>query len=86
MCGRPPSEHSWDTRSICNFYLGATGSNLTKDQEDAIYAAYLGISVLKTMCRKANLKLGEQRSQELLTELGVAFPFIPERVGLSALR
>jgi hypothetical protein len=59
---------------------------MTKDQKDAIYAAYLGICVLKTMCRKAKLVLGERRAQELLTELGEAFPFIPERVGRSALR
>ena len=59
---------------------------MRKDQEDAIYAAYLGICVLQTMCRKVGLDLAVTRSQELLTELGTAFPFIPERVGLSALR
>lgn len=59
---------------------------MTKDEEDAIYAAYLGICVLQTMCRKAGLSMGEQRSKDLLVELGTAFPFIPERVGLSALR
>ena len=59
---------------------------MTTDQEDAIYSAYLGICVLKTMCRKAGLVLGEQRSKELLVELGAAFPFIPERVAHSALR
>jgi len=59
---------------------------MTKEQEDAIYAAYLGICVLQTMCRKAGLVLGEQRSRELLFELGTAFPFVPERVGRSALR
>lgn len=59
---------------------------MTKDQEDAIYAAYLGICVLQTMCRKAGLSLGTTRSGELLFDLGTAFPFIGERVGLSALR
>jgi hypothetical protein len=59
---------------------------MTKDQEDAIYAAYLGICVLQTMCRKAGLCGGETRSKELLVELGTAFPFIPERIALSALR
>ena len=37
---------------------------MTKDQEDAIYAAYLGISVLQTMCRKAGLTMGVQRSTD----------------------
>lgn len=59
---------------------------MTTEQEDAIYAAYLGICVLQTMCRKAGLTMGVQRSTELLTELGTAFPFIAERVALSALR
>ncbi|MDE2471084.1 MAG: hypothetical protein KGL35_20650 [Bradyrhizobium sp.] len=59
---------------------------MTKEQKDAVYAAYLGICVLQTMCRKAGLTMGEQRSRELLTELGTAFPFIPERVAKSALR
>ena len=59
---------------------------MNKDQEDAVYSAYLGICVLQTMCRKAGLKMAEDRASELLMELGMAFPFIPERVGLSALR
>ena len=59
---------------------------MTTEQEDAIYAAYLGICVLKTMCRKAELTMGEQRAGEMLTELGEAFPFIGERIGRSALR
>ena len=59
---------------------------MTKDQEDAVYAAYLGVCVLKTMCQKAGLALGEQRAKELLSEIGTAFPFVPERVGRSALR
>lgn len=59
---------------------------MTKDQEDAIYSAYLGICVLKTMTRVAKLAMAERRSAELLKELGEAFPFIAERVALSALR
>ena len=61
-----------------------TKGAMTKDQEDAIYAAYLDICVLQTMTRKAGLTLAMQRSQELLIELGTAFPFIPERVARSA--
>lgn len=59
---------------------------MTTEQEDAIFAAYLGICVLQTMCRKARLDAGYQRSRELLGELGAAFPFIPIRVGRMALR
>jgi hypothetical protein len=59
---------------------------MSEDQEDAVYAAYLGICVLQTMCRKVGLKLAVERASDLLKELGTAFPFIPERVGLSALR
>lgn len=59
---------------------------MTKQQEDAIYAAYLGICVLQTMCRKVGLSLAVERSQSLLTELGTVFPFIHERVAQSSLR
>jgi hypothetical protein len=59
---------------------------MTEKQEDALYAAYLGIAVLQTMCRKAGLSLAVTRSAEILGDLGVEFPFIPERVGKSALR
>ena len=59
---------------------------MSKDQEDAIYAAYLGICVLQTMVRKVGLTLAVDRCTELLKEMGTAFPFIPERVGMSALR
>ncbi len=56
---------------------------MTKDQEDAIYAAYLGVCVLQTMTRKAGLALATTRSAELLGELSTAFPFINERVAKS---
>ena len=59
---------------------------MNKDQEDAIYAAYLGICVLQTMCRKDGLWLAVKLCTELLTELGTAYPFIPERVGRETLR
>lgn len=59
---------------------------MNEEQEDAIWSAYLGICVLQTMCRKAGLVLGAQRSKELMIELGTAFPFIPERIGKEMLR
>lgn len=61
-------------------------SGLTTTQEDAIYAAYMGISVLSTMCRKAGLATGRARSEELLHELSDAFPAVYERFLLSSLR
>ena len=59
---------------------------MTIEQENSIYAAYLGICVLQTMCRKVGLTMAVQRSTELLTELGTEFPFIAEQVARSALR
>lgn len=59
---------------------------MTQEQEDAIYAAYMGICVLSTMCKKANLSAGRVRSEELLQELSTAFPTVYERVLLSTLR
>ena len=86
-CNRPLGEHSHDSRDLCNMFIGPDkDATLTKDQEDAIYAAYLGICVLQTMCRKVKLDMAVDRSTELLKEMGTAFPFIPERVGRSALR
>lgn len=53
---------------------------MTKEQEDAIYAAYLGICVLQVMCRKVGLTVAVTRSADLLGELSTAFPFLNERV------
>lgn len=59
---------------------------MTETQQDAIYAAYLGVCVLRSMTRKVNLTLATQRCSDVLTELSEAFPFISERVALSSLR
>jgi hypothetical protein len=59
---------------------------VTEEQEDAIVAAYMGICVLSTMCDKAGLELGRQRSNELLKELSEAFPKAYHRALLSYLR
>jgi len=56
---------------------------MTREQDEAIYAAFLGICVLRTMCHKAHLPLAEQRAKELLIELDTAFPGL---AGRSALR
>jgi hypothetical protein len=56
---------------------------MTREQDEAIFAAFLGIMVLRTMCKKAGLTMGEQRSKELLIELDTAFPGLS---GRSALR
>jgi len=59
---------------------------MTKEQEDAIYAAYLGICVLQTMVRKVGLQLATSRCETLIVELSTAFPFLADRVALSMLR
>lgn len=56
---------------------------MTEEQDQAIYSAYLGISVLRTMCRKAGLHMGEARAAELMVEMDTAFPGL---AGRSALR
>jgi hypothetical protein len=47
---------------------------MTKQQYDTVYSAYLGIHVLRAMCRAANLPLGAERARHLITELEQAFP------------
>ncbi len=59
---------------------------MTKEQEDAIYSAYLGICVLQTMLRKVGLTMALKRTEILLKELSEAFPFLNERVATTALR
>ena len=59
---------------------------MTQEQEDAIYAAYMGICVLSTMCKKAGLGGGRLRSEDLLMELSTAFPTVYERVLAASLR
>lgn len=56
---------------------------MTEEQDRAIYSAYLGIGVLRIMLRKAELKMGEKRAEELMLELDKAFPGL---AGRSALR
>lgn len=55
---------------------------MTPEQDQAIYAAYLGVCVLQTLCKKAGLGLAEQRAKELLIELDTAFPGLAGRVAL----
>lgn len=59
---------------------------MTQEQEDAICAAYMGICVLSTMCKKAGLSSGRLRSEELLKEMSEAFPELYERILLTTLR
>lgn len=54
-------------------------------KEESAYAAYLGICVLATMCKKAGLSLAEKRATELLIEMGNAFPSFAGRSALRAL-
>jgi hypothetical protein len=55
---------------------------LTKEQDDAIFSAFLGIGVLRTMCRAAKLPLGEARAKDLQLELDTAFPGLAARSAL----
>lgn len=54
-----------------------------KSEGETLYGAYLGLCVLHTMCKKAGLAMAEQRSEELLAEIGQAHP---EFAGRTALR
>lgn len=49
---------------------------------DAIYAAYLGISVLRTMCKAAGLRLAQDRARDLMIELDTVFPGLSGRAAL----
>ena len=55
---------------------------MTPEQDQTLYGAYLGICVLRTMCKKAGLVLAEQRCKELLLQLDKAFPGLAGRVAL----
>lgn len=55
---------------------------LTKEQDDAVFAAYLGIGVLYIMCRAAKLTMAEERAKELRLELDTAFPGLAARSAL----
>lgn len=52
--------------------------------EDAelLYQAYLGLLVLRTMCRRVGLKAGEKRCAELLEDIGGAHPDFAARSAL----
>ena len=52
---------------------------MTQQQHDAIYAAYLGIHVLRVMLRAIDQPLGVKRSGELIAELEQAFPSLKTR-------
>jgi hypothetical protein len=52
---------------------------LTKEQDDAIFSAYLGINILRIMCRKAKLEMAERRAHDLMAELDTAFPGLTAR-------
>ena len=56
---------------------------LSEAQVDTIFAAYLGVGVLRTMCRRAGLKLGEDKAEEIESGLARIFPEFP---AMSAVR
>lgn len=70
---------------LCDTCLKARDDELRRTraaQDEAVFAAFLGIGVLQTMCRKANLPLAEQRCKDLQRELDDAFPGLVARSAL----
>jgi len=59
---------------------------MTKEQEDAIVSAYLGICVLQSMTRKAGLTMATERCRDLLAEICEAFPDAYHRILTMPLR
>jgi hypothetical protein len=52
---------------------------MTKQQDDAIHAAYLGIRVLRAILSAHHLWLGAERADRLVAELEQAFPKLKEQ-------
>jgi hypothetical protein len=59
---------------------------MSKEHEDLVIRAYLGICTLKRCYAKLGTDFEVERAANLLKEMGEAFPFIPEHVGKMALR
>lgn len=59
---------------------------MTKEQEDAIYAAYLGLCKLRRCVVKWGGDAEVAQVDKLLEQMGEAFPVIPARVAASILR
>jgi hypothetical protein len=51
---------------------------LTKEQEDVINSAYLGICILQAVLRKSGLTMGVNLATELLKEMITEFPFLSQ--------
>ena len=50
--------------------------------KELAFGCYLALSVLRTMCRKINLTLAENKTAEIMTELDTAFPGFAARSAL----
>lgn len=50
--------------------------------EDLLWAAYLGLCVLRTMCRKVKLAAGEQTADTIIKEIEQLRPDFPPRTAL----
>lgn len=59
---------------------------MSKEQEDMIIRAYLGICTLKRCYAKWGRDFEMNRTANLLKEMGETFPFIPEHVAQMAFR
>jgi hypothetical protein len=59
---------------------------MTREQEDMVIRAYLGVCTLKRCFAKWGTEIEVERTAGLLKDMGEAFPFIPEHVSRMALR
>lgn len=78
----------WDSQDeeLMRIALASAYPTLTEEVErlrEAIKPAYLGLLVLKTMCRKARLEGGVEATESALKSLVEAMPELP---AISALR
>lgn len=59
---------------------------MTAEEEDTIYAAYLGLCKFKRCANKWGKDSDVDQADILLKEMSDRFPFIAKRVALSVLR
>lgn len=87
------SETAWRIASLFSDVLASSTRDLAahidtaleaerSKNEDTVYGAYLGLCVLRTICKKSGWTLAEQRTKEILVDLGTAFPHFAGRTAL----
>jgi hypothetical protein len=71
---------------MCQVEAESGGREVTKEQEEAIYAAYLGICKLRRCAVKWGGDEEVASADRLLKDMGEAFPLIPARVAAAVSR